>query len=515
MTNLWRGAAAAALLSGLTVGCAAPHYPISRNETPGPAPLSAPQPKYPIRDEASQSSASPPPAVAKSADTATETPPASPPVAAPVATVDSQALPPASAPAAASASAPTAAEAPADNAVSTSPPPSPPPAPPPAPPPPPPPPPPPAASAAEPALTPQMVVHDQTSAPAAKPQAAAYHAAPGSSDTPPAAPHRIVDSHQAIAGDVVDAGGDIFESYEVQRGDHIDALARALSTTRKVVLDANPKLRAPYLLHPGQILKVPVAKAYVASDGDTLSGVARRFSVEVGELAQLNHLSERAALHEGQKIGLPSSMRDRGPLHVGGSTSEYAEASRPGHVSGYVAPAAHPGLTPLYGGQVNSGYAASPPPPPPVQTAPVLSDEEISAAAHGRFVWPLHGDIIRRFGPMGIGQRNDGIDIKAAQGTPVKAVADGEVAYAGDGPPGTDYGKLVVIKHADNWVTVYAHFDSLTVHMRDQVSQGQVLGEVGASGGVEQPELHFEVRYSQTPVDRPRPVDPVLVLPNG
>ncbi|HTX51146.1 MAG TPA: M23 family metallopeptidase, partial [Caulobacteraceae bacterium] len=282
---------------------------------------------------------------------------------------------------------------------------------------------------------------------------------------------------------------------------------------RKVLLEANARLRPPYLLRPGQIVRVPVAKAYVADAGDTLSGVARRFSVEVGELAELNHISERATLHEGLRIGLPSSMRDRGPLRVGGWASEYAEAPRPSRLSGYVAPPAHPGLTPLYGGQVTTSYAAPPPSPPPVEAAPMLSDEEISTAAHGRFVWPVHGDIVARFGPMGVGRRNDGVDIKAAQGSEVKAAAPGEVVYAGDQVPG--YGNLVLIKHADGWVTAYAHLDQVSVQMKDQVAQGQVLGSVGMTGGVTEPELHFEVRYAPTPADKARPVDPILVLPNG
>jgi len=207
-------------------------------------------------------------------------------------------------------------------------------------------------------------------------------------------------------------------------------------------------------------------------------------------------------------------MRDRGPLRVGGSVSEYAEGAHPARVSGYVEPAAHPGLTPLYGGQVSSGYAASPPPPPPpVQAAPALSDEEVSTAAHGRFVWPVHGDIVARFGPMGVGRRNDGVDIKAAQGSEVKAAAPGEVVYAGDQVPG--YGNLVLIKHADGWVTAYAHLSSTEVKIRDHVGQGTEIGTVGSSGGVEQPQLHFEVRYAPSPRERARPIDPALVLPVG
>ena len=88
-----------------------------------------------------------------------------------------------------------------------------------------------------------------------------------------------------------------------------------------------------------------------------------------------------------------------------------------------------------------------------------LTDAQIAAAARGRFVWPVRGDIVRRFGPLGVGRRNDGVDIKAAQGTDVQAAAPGEVVYAGNQVPG--FGNLVLIKHADGWVTAYAHLDKV------------------------------------------------------
>jgi murein DD-endopeptidase MepM/ murein hydrolase activator NlpD len=326
---------------------------------------------------------------------------------------------------------------------------------------------------------------------------------------------RFSGEREAVAGKVVDGDGDVFENYEVQKGDHIDALARSFATTRTVLLDAN-HVRPPYVLHPGQILKVPVAKAYEAESGDTLTGIARRFSVEVGELAQLNHLSERAVLRDGQKIGLPSSMRDRGPLRGYAAPTQYAEAApRETPAPSYVAPPVHQGLTPLYPStQVSpdrGGYQTAP--PPVASQAPGLSDAEISAAAKGRFVWPVRGDIVTRFGPMGVGRRNDGVDIRAAQGSAVMAAAPGEVVYAGDQVPG--FGNLVLIKHADGWVTAYAHLDQVDVQMKQQVAQGQAVGSVGTSGGATEPELHFEVRYAPTPADKARPVDPILVLPNG
>ena len=101
--------------------------------------------------------------------------------------------------------------------------------------------------------------------------------------------------------------------------------------------------------------------------------------------------------------------------------------------------------------------------------------------------------------------------IKSPMGTAVHAAAAGEVVYAGDQVPG--FGNLVLLKHADGWVTAYAHLAHVNVKMRESVMQDQQIGEVGDSGGVPQPQLHFEVRFAATPIEKARPVDPLLVLP--
>ncbi len=536
MRMLWREAGIAALVCGALTACASPAYPINDDQRPGPAPLTMARPAYPISEPTPQ--AATPRAVAPSpAPAADDGEPATPPLSAPIAPVESQPLPapsasrfdsrradgarlqyaslttqetPAATPATAPSSAPVStalpAAAPATETSTT----------------------PPAATptdaaatpattppAAEPALTPQMVVHDQQTPP---PAAVASRPAPvreAAATTIDRSLNAPNGAGLSVAGDVVDASGDIFQNYEVQRGDHIDALARAFSTSRDVLIKAN-HIRSPFTIHPGEIVKVPVAKAYVARSGDTLTGVARRFAVGVEELAQLNHLSTRAALQPGQEIGLPSSMRDRGPLHE--TQTEYAASGYrteppPTRRYGQIQPAEPTQSAP----RPTYGYQTSQPPNQPsgavTQVAPQLSDSEIAQAAHGRFVWPVRGDMLVRFGPQGVGRRNDGIDIRASQGTSVKAAASGEVVYAGNQVPG--YGNLVLIKHADNWVTAYAHLDEIDVQMKQEVGQGQQVGTVGASGGAAEPELHFEVRFAPTPADKARPVDPVLVLPLG
>jgi murein DD-endopeptidase MepM/ murein hydrolase activator NlpD len=119
--------------------------------------------------------------------------------------------------------------------------------------------------------------------------------------------------------------------------------------------------------------------------------------------------------------------------------------------------------------------------------------------------------VLLGFGPEAGGQRNDGLDIAAPDGTPVQAAASGDVVYAGNLVPG--FGNLVLIKHEDGWITAYAHLSTTEVKIREHVSQGSQIGTVGSSGGVDQPQLHFEVRYAPSPRERARPIDPALVLP--
>jgi murein DD-endopeptidase MepM/ murein hydrolase activator NlpD len=149
-------------------------------------------------------------------------------------------------------------------------------------------------------------------------------------------------------------------------------------------------------------------------------------------------------------------------------------------------------------------------PPPTASTTP-LTDAQIAALGKGRFVWPIRGEILSDFGPKGTGQRNDGINIRTARGAPVRASAAGEVVYAGDQVPG--FGNLVLIKHPDGWVTAYAHMSNVDVKIQQKVLQGQQIGEAGDTGGVSEPQLHFEIRYAPTPAERARPVAPTLLLP--
>jgi murein DD-endopeptidase MepM/ murein hydrolase activator NlpD len=114
--------------------------------------------------------------------------------------------------------------------------------------------------------------------------------------------------------------------------------------------------------------------------------------------------------------------------------------------------------------------------------------------------WPAAGNVARKFD----GGNAKGIDIAGSAGAPVLAAAPGDVAYVGDALRG--YGNLVILRHAGNFMTVYAHNQKLLVKEGQAVKQGQKIAEMGSHLG--KPALYFEVRAGG------KPADPMRYLPN-
>ncbi|MEZ5652310.1 MAG: peptidoglycan DD-metalloendopeptidase family protein [Burkholderiaceae bacterium] len=137
---------------------------------------------------------------------------------------------------------------------------------------------------------------------------------------------------------------------------------------------------------------------------------------------------------------------------------------------------------------------------PPVAVAPPSVASPPAAASSSRFVWPAEGSVTKRFGDP----KSLGIAIEGHRGDPVSAAADGKVIFSGLGPKG--YGKLLIVKHADDLLSVYANNSSLLVREGQAVRQGQKIAELGA-GAEGKPGLHFEIRRQG------KPVDPLPYLP--
>lgn len=146
------------------------------------------------------------------------------------------------------------------------------------------------------------------------------------------------------------------------------------------------------------------------------------------------------------------------------------------------------------------------PTPPPVTSAaaPVVVQRPATARlASAVLAWPVHGQIVRGFGMQPSGTRNDGVDIAAAEGTPVVAVEDGVVTYAGGDLPG--YGNMLLVTHPDGYVSVYAHNQRLLAAVGATVRRGQPIATVGHTGGGGETRLHFQLRAGERPVD-PEPL---------
>lgn len=311
------------------------------------------------------------------------------------------------------------------------------------------------------------------------------------------------------AGRVTEVAG-AGKSYRVRRGDTPEKVARKLGVSVEELARIN-HLKRPVHVRAGQTLRGAggaTSRVYVVARGDTLAGIARRFGVSEAELKAANGLKRRvSAVPAGRKLHLPAGAREpsREPQR------EYQPPRYTPPTNGVQPPVrptpGMPSQPQPYSGSATPGGSITGAP----QASGPIPDAQISQLGRGLFAWPIKGTVIAGFGDRGNGQRNDGLDIRANAGDPVRAAAAGNVVYAGDQVPG--FGNLVLIQHADGWVTAYGHLGKVDVRMQQKVSQGQQIGEAGTSGGVSEPQLHFEVRYKPSPDDRARPVDPNLVLP--
>lgn len=227
--------------------------------------------------------------------------------------------------------------------------------------------------------------------------------------------------------------------------------------------------------------------------GDTLYSLSRKYSVPVNDLAVMNNISAPFALSVGQKLKVPDLAS--APVRVAASAPAVKSAPVATHVqSKYGTPPATPKVAEKT--NVPKGIAKGAQPVKHTQQK-ISSDPNkklpsIAARSSSKFSWPVRGKILSHYGAKSGGLFNDGINIGASRGTPVKAAENGVVAYAGNEVKGM--GNLVIIQHSGGWMTVYAHMDSMSVRRGARVSVGQKIGTVGATGKVDQSQLHFEIR---------------------
>ena len=279
--------------------------------------------------------------------------------------------------------------------------------------------------------------------------------------------------------------------YRVSSGDALSTIADRYDV-RLTTLAAANNIEAPYILYPGEVLRIPEdipvptrrpeiiqtalptaekaapdetpvwkrqaspapsvdGERYVVASGESLALIAVRRGLTLGDLVAANDLKPPYTIKPGQVLIIPSKEK------------EWKQSRR----------------------TAGSETASSMPPPPP------LSSEG--------FIWPVDGDLIGSFEQNSVKGRSGGVTIAARRGAAVRASDSGIVAYAGEALSG--YGRMVMLRHAEGYVTLYAHNDVILVKEGDVVRRGEPIAEVGSSGDVNESQLHFEIRKGKAPVD--------------
>lgn len=286
---------------------------------------------------------------------------------------------------------------------------------------------------------------------------------------------------KSVAPDAVTVTG---TRYTVRSGDTLSRIANTTGASAEAIAREN-SLPAPYVVKIGQKLKIPGGRYHLVRRGESGIAIARAYGVDWSEVATMNHLQEPFILRDGQRLLLPSAR-----TAASMTPEQRADAFRL-DIDDIVT-----------GGEPALAQNATPAPPTPTPAQPVPSTVAVApppAEFDGKFVWPLEGKIVRSFGNLGNGRRNDGINIAAAKGTPILASADGVIAYVG-----TDvaiYRGLILIKHGSAWLTAYGHCEQIAVTRGQAVRKGQLIGYVAEAGLANEDQLHFEIRKGRTPVD--------------
>lgn len=339
----------------------------------------------------------------------------------------------------------------------------------------------------------------------------------------------------------------------VQAGDTLYTISRRYNVPTRSIIARNG-LREPYELRVGQQLLLDPARTHTVTTGDTLSKIAAQYGVEMRIIAAANNLSPPYVVVLGKTLWIPDPFQAAAaPVQV--ADMQPVDVSLPSGVSPRNTPIATEQLAPPPGTEmmprpISPGPSPSQAPaeqltpeqiqaraalaraveaevanPPELNTTPESSPATQTAAlpppvmseapqpltqppprASSRFSWPIKGKIISGFGPSGQGLHNDGINIAASAGAEVRAADNGVVAYAGNELKG--FGNLLLIKHADGWITAYAHNEKLLVQRGQEVQRGQVISTVGRTGNVDTPQLHFEIRQGTQSLDPMKHLDP-------
>ncbi len=237
-------------------------------------------------------------------------------------------------------------------------------------------------------------------------------------------------------------GGSI-SIYVVREGDSISQIAKMFSVSAGTIIWANDIKRGS-IIHEGQILVIlPISGVqHTVKKDDTLASIAKKYKGDVDEIIQYNEMSENTVLVVGDVVTIPGGEI---ATPVYSSSGTIVRGSGGPTYSGYY-------LRPIVGGRKSQG---------------------------------LHG--------------YNGVDLAAPRGTPILAAASGRVIISRGSGWNGGYGVYIVVRHENGTQTLYSHNSQNIVYVGQNVVKGQVIGYVGSTGRSTGPHVHFEVRGAKNP----------------
>lgn len=290
--------------------------------------------------------------------------------------------------------------------------------------------------------------------------------------------------------------------HTVLKGDTIYKIAQNYRLPMREIITLN-NIEAPYRLNTGFRMKLPPPNEHRVREGDSVELIARMYETSPSQIVSLNDLSAPYRLTSGRMLRIPPKTPPAAAMVQDASFVEDVQTAR---------------LELVERGSVTSPNASSatkqnavvknstivPDKKPQAQQASATTRASLpkttpKMSGNGKFMQPVDGNIISTFGPKVDGLHNDGINIKAVRGTPVRAAENGVVVYTGDDLEG--YGNLILVRHENRMMSAYAHLDKILIERGATVKRGQSIGTVGSTGQVDTPQLHFEIRKGSTALD--------------
>ncbi len=278
-----------------------------------------------------------------------------------------------------------------------------------------------------------------------------------------------------------------YKTITVESGDNLIKIASQNKSTVREIATIND-IKPPYKVYTGQKLKVPANDSaesasvdgktsgtavykYTVKSGDNLYSISKQVGVSVSDLIKYNNLQKPYRIYVGQKLNTKNTS---GAQDKAKKTSVNAEPTKQNE-------------------EVKQTSTDK------INKEEIKNVDKADKQSTNLLKWPVKGDVIKRFGKQENGEYNDAISIKAQKGDNIVAAENGEVAYTGNELK--NYGNIIIVKHSNGILSIYGHCDTINVKVKDKVTKGQVIGTVGQTGTVSEPQLYFAVRKGRVAMD--------------